>query len=258
MQENKFNLSNFGDTDTVAIVDYKMLNNGLARVVVSFTGQPSKTKIKAKVAEMTGNRAAIVENSFRLVAKNAAAGYIRANQEIRQVDEKEIRANYVTASANILMSNEDNSLWAVKKVGDSTYLAKQDDEDLDDVVEAVLSRSAIQAPRLMALASVKPEKHDLVAFVTDQGDMAYGFVTSANSKACKVMANCSKKPMIVANDQIVSSSQVEIDAATDKAVRQKVLAANKSTMVDYYSELFSYDQQYLNQVIDMINDMSFA
>ena len=94
--------------------------------------------------------------------------------------------------------------------------------------------------------------------MTDQGDMAYGFVTSANNKACKVMANCSKKPMIVANDQIVSSSQVEIDAKTDKAVRQKVLAANKSTMVDYYSELFSYDQQYLNQVIDMINDMSFA
>ncbi len=259
MKDNlQFNLGNDFNTDTVAIVDYKMMNNELARVILSFSGDLNKSKIKAAVAEMTNNRASIVENSFRVIAKNTAVGYLRANQEIRRVDDKEIRAHYLTASANVLMSNEDNSLWEVKKVGDATYLAKQNEEDLSDAVEAVLSRSALQAPRLLALAAVKPEKHDLVAFVTDHGDMAYGFVTSLNDKACKVVANCAKNPMIVSTDRIVSSSQVEIDAATDKIVRKRVLASDKSSMVDYYSELLSYDQAYMSQVINMINDMAFV
>lgn len=263
-----FELSLQGITDTVAIADYEMISPKIARVILSYTGNQTPSKIAASVAKMTGNQAAIVENSFRQVNDHCAIGYIRANCEIRPVSEKEIRANYSSASANILMSNEDDSLWEVKKVGDQTYLAKQNNDDLDDLIMAVANHKLTGTPKLATFASVKPQRNELVAFVNDAGDVSYGFVTAIGKGSVKIQASNTSYPVLAKNDRIIGAYEVEIDAATDTAVRKqlshKIRAAARSdadikaTMSQYYSELFGYDPEYVSKIIQQIEESSFA
>lgn len=255
-------------TDTVSITDYKMVSPDVARVMISFTGKQTPSKISASIADITGNQASVIENSFRLVSDSAAVGFIRSNREIRALSKKEITAGYKSASANILMSNEDDSLWEVKSVGGSTYLARQDTENLEDLVTAVANYKTINAPKLQTLASVMPSRNELVAFVADTGNVDYGFVTSTGVNKVKLVASSTKKPVIASTDRIISSYEVEIDAKTNNAVRRKlthqVRAAAKtdeeikSTMTDYYIALYSYDPEYLEKVINQINETSFA
>lgn len=265
---DSFELGLRGITDTVSIADYAMVTPNIARVIISFTGKQTPSKIAASVAKITNNQAAIIENSFRLVTNNAAVGYIRANREIRPVTDNEIRASYKSASANILMSNDDDSLWEVKKIGGQTYLARQDNDNLEDLVTAVANYNTINTPKLKLLSSVIPQRNELVAYISDNGDVDYGFVTATGKDAVKVQSRATRKPVIASLNRIIGSYEIEIDTATDKAVRQNVSkkihaaarsdADIKATMTDYYNELFSYDPEYLAKVIKIINETSFA
>ena len=263
-----FELGLHGITDTVAIADYEMISPTVARVIISFTGDHTPSKIAASVAKLTNNQAAVVENSFRMLTSSSAVGYIRANREIRPVTEQEIRASYKSASANILMSNEDDSLWEVKKVGGQTYLAKQNNDNLEDLVTAVANSNTLDTPKLRLLSSIDPQKNELVAFVSDAGDVDYGFVTATGKDAVKIESKTTLKPVVASKKQIIASYEVEIDKKTDAAVRhslsKKIRAAAKSdadvkaTMSEYYNELFGYDPAYLAEVIKQINETSFA
>ena len=263
-----FELGLHGITDTVAIADYEMVLPTVARVIISFTGDHTPSKIAASVAKLTNNQAAVVENSFRMLTSSSAVGYIRANREIRPVTEQEIRASYKSASANILMSNEDDSLWEVKKVGGQTYLAKQNNDNLEDLVTAVANSNTLDTPKLRLLSSIDPQKNELVAFVSDAGDVDYGFVTATGKDAVKIESKTTLKPVVASKKQIIASYEVEIDKKTDAAVRhslsKKIRAAAKSdadvkaTMSEYYNELFGYDPAYLAEVIKQINETSFA
>jgi hypothetical protein len=108
-------------TKTVSITDYDMLSPTLARVVIAYTGRQTKESIRATILEKTDNLAAPVENSFRIVKANSvggiAVGYLRANKEVRVIDEKEIRAGYRVMSSNIMMDNSDRSLWERRSDG---------------------------------------------------------------------------------------------------------------------------------------------
>lgn len=263
-----FELGLQGITDTVAIADYEMVSPTVARVILSFTGDHTPTKIAAAVAKLTDNQAAVIENSFRLLTDNSAIGYIRANREIRPVTDRELRASYRSASANILMSNEDDSLWEVKKVGGQTYLAKQNNDNLEDLVTAVANHNTLGTPKLRILSSVNPKKNELVAYVTDAGDVDYGFVTATGTGKVKIESKATLKPVIASTKQVIASYEVEIDKETDAGVRhslsKKIRAAAKSdadikaTMTEYYNELFGYDPAYLDEVIRQINETSFA
>ena len=54
-------------TDTVSITDYKMVSPDVARVMISFTGKQTPSKISASIADITGNQASVIENSFSLI-----------------------------------------------------------------------------------------------------------------------------------------------------------------------------------------------
>ena len=248
--------------NTLSIADYKMVNAKLARVLVSFTGKLSADDVASEVARMSGGRANIVRNSFREVSAGKAVGFIYGTQEIRNVTENEIRANYRTASTNILMSNDDNSLWEVRKVGDNTYLAKQDSEPLDEVIDAVANRKTIGASRINLFASVKPNRNELVAFVNGKGNMDYGFALSTGKDSVKVLSAVSGNAVVANNESVVGSYPVEIDSATDIKVKKALIAEStgdvKKTMKDYYRKLYDYDSQYLSEVIKQIDALSFA
>src|SRR5271167_1679662 len=111
-------------TTTVAITDYKMKSETLAKVIVSFTGSQSKEELRSALLEKFDGLAAPVEDSFRIVKAGVAVGFVRANKEVRVVSDKEIRASYKVMSSNIMMDNDDKSLWEVREGKAGKFLAR--------------------------------------------------------------------------------------------------------------------------------------
>lgn len=249
-------------TDTVSVADYSMVGDKVARVIISFTGEPTKRKITEALVRKFNGLAAPVEGSFRLLNASTAVGYVKANKEVRVADEKQIKASYKVVSNNILVSTEDESLWEVKKGGDSLYLARHGQEDLADIVQSVLATNT-STPHFNMVASVLPTQNEVAAYVTENGDLDYGFVTKVGSKRAAIVSHVTKKPVLVPADRIVASYEVEVDAKVDKQIRKNLLVAEakedaKATMEDYYKQLYSYDKEYMDRVIEQINQLSFV
>lgn len=246
--------------NTVAITDYTMVSPSLARVIISYTGSPDKSFINNTLVKKFKGLAAPVEASFRSLDNNSAVGYVHLNREVRATNEKQIRAGYKVLSKNILMSNEDDSLWEVKKGAGSIYLARHGEEDLSSIVQSTLSHNST-APRFGLVASVMPQPKELAAYVTNTGDMDYGFVTKVGTKKVAIVSRATGKPVIMNSDRIVASYEAEIPVSMDKKIRKKLIAETtdeaKATMEDYYRELYGYDPNYMNEVIKSIEEMSF-
>jgi hypothetical protein len=80
---------------TVSLTDYELMSPKLAKVMISFTGKFNKESIRASLLEKFDNRAAPVEDSFREVRAGVAVGFLRANREVRVLDQQELRARSV-------------------------------------------------------------------------------------------------------------------------------------------------------------------
>lgn len=249
-------------TDTVSISDYSMVTAKVARVIISFTGEPTKQSITDTLVRKFKGLAAPIESSFRLLDKSTAVGFVRANREVRLADEKQIRASYKVLSKNILVSNEDESMWEVKKGAGSLYLARHGQEDLSDVIQSALTANT-NAPRFGMVASVMPNKNDVVAYVTENGDVDYGFATKIGIKRIALVSHVTKRPVLVPSNRIIASYEVDVDKNVDKQIRRNLITAEnmedvKPTMEDYYRQLYGYDTDYMNQVIEQIEQLSFV
>lgn len=261
---NSLNIKNLASSG-VAIIASSMVNDRLAKVVISYNGKVTASDIAKAVSTQLKGLGSVVESSFRDLHVDGlgkmAVGYIKANREVRMPTDAEIKANYKVLSSNILRSNEDRTLWEVKKGKNTTYLARHGNDDLSELVNLCTANARPTSCVTLAVqASVKPENYDFVSFVNEFGEMDYGFVVSANAQKSKVVAYSNRDVKTVDNTAVVDAFEVKIDPLTAKAVKRKVLADTKdgstADMVDYYRELFSYDEDYMNEFLDDIKQMS--
>lgn len=264
MSYNSLNLKDL-DSSGVAIIASSMVNDKLAKVIISYSGKVDRNIIARQVSNQLKGLGSIVESSFRPLEVDGlgkmAVGYVRANREVRMPTDSEIKANYRVLSSNILRSNEDRSLWEIKKGKNTTYLARHGNDDLSELVGlCTASAHPTSCVTLAVQASVKPENYDFVSFVNEFGEMDYGFVVSANTKQSKVVAYSNRDVKVVDNSAVVDAMEIKIDPLTAKAVKQRVMADTKdgstADMVDYYRELFSYDEEYMDKFIDDVKQMS--
>lgn len=259
-----FDLNLGNNARSVSVVASRMVSPRVAKVVVSYAGNVDCDFVQQEIARMFNGQASVVESSFRPMncdgyAKMASC-FIRANREIRMPSQKELKASYRVLSSNVLMSNEDRTLWEVKKGANTTYLTRHSNDDLSHLLDLVTANSHPRSSVTTALsASVVPEKYDLVAFVNALGDLDVGFVMASNSESTKVVSYASKKAVIVSNASIVDSRECKIDPQLVKAVKRKVEADTKdgsiSDMETYYKALYSYDTQYMQEVLDAVRDL---
>src|SRR5271167_4097532 len=166
-------------TQTVAITDFKMKSETLAKVLVSFTGNQTKEELRASLLQKFDGLAAPVEDSFRIVKAGVAVGFIRANKEIRVVSDKELRASYKVMSSNIMMDDADKSLWEIREGKAGKFLARHGHEDLSELVNASVHRRS-DIPALRSLQIAKAASGEFVSFVSKSGDMDHGFVVASN------------------------------------------------------------------------------
>lgn len=250
-------------TATASITDYELVAPNLARVIVAFTGKQTAESLTETLARQLKYMATPVENSFRMLKANAMVGFVRVNQELVPTTEKEIRANYKVMAnvggANILMSNEDSTLWEVKNGAAGMFLARKGQEDLSGLVEAAVHRRQ-DVPRLNQVVSASLAKpKEFVAFAGVSGDMDYGFCIKASADGTKlqVVSSTTGKAEIVLSKQVASAVSVKIPRSAHERVVQAGIDRNiDGNQVEYYNRLYAYDPAYLAEVIRQVNESS--
>ena len=248
------------NVNTVAITDFTMVTAKVARVILSFTGDPSKEEITANICQQMKHLAAPVEHSFRIIKAGVAIGFLRSNTPIRAIEnEKEITAGYKVMASNILMDKNDESLWEVKKGVGGTYLARHGSEDLSELVNASLNpRTGV--PRMNHIAQASVAKREFVAFASASGDMDYGFCVAANATKgmLKVVSVALRKAVVIPHEAVASVLPVGPQGLRiPREAHNKITAAgidrsSADQEIAYYTRLYSYDQAYLDEVIEQI------
>ncbi|QRE00281.1 hypothetical protein [Burkholderia phage BCSR5] len=252
-------------TKTLSITDFKMVKASaspretktLAKVIIAFTGRMTKDEIQEAITAKLNRLAAPVENSFRIIKAGVAVGFVRANKEIRVPESKEqLRANYRVMSSNILMDNNDKTLWAVKQGAGGTYLTRHGEDDLSELVNASVYRRN-DVPGLSQVAMAGAARGELAAFVDATGDMDYGFVTatSKDKSKVKVVSARTRTETIVPVELCASFYQVAVPAAAHKhCLKAGLTPEQKQGQIKYYQELFKYAPEYLRMIEKQIND----
>lgn len=239
-------------TKTISLTDYRMIKPTLARVIISTTGNLTKTEMADMLCAKLSYLAAPVEDSFRKLTKNTAIGFIRANRQIREYN-KGIEARYKIMSSNILMDKQDRTLWEIKSGPGGSYISRQGNEDLSELVEAsTVSRS--DAPRLAHVTMAKAAPAEFAAFCTDTGAMDYGFVTRSNDKFAEIVSASLAEKIVVKNEMIASLSPVTIDRQVHNQILAKLNSEQKKKAADYWQALFSFAPEYAEQLVDAVNE----
>lgn len=238
---------------TVNIIDYRLKSPELAKVLISYTGDHSAESLTAALCEKMGNQARPVQASFKQMRPGLAVGFIRANRAVIALpSNQELGAKYRIMSSNIYMSAEDKSLWEVKNGAAGKYLARHGQEDLTALVEATVQRRT-DLPGLRHITVAKAAKHDLTAFVADDGSMDYGIALSGNDDHVRVLSSARHVLVTVAYDSVVSMSAIKVPASVDKQVRAALTPEEKKNEIDYWRRLYSFAPEYLSKVIEQVN-----
>jgi hypothetical protein len=242
---------------TVNITDYELVTPTLARVIVSFTGAQTKEQIAASLLEKMDNLAAPVENSFQLVKANVAVGFIRANREVRVVEDKELRASYRVMSSNIMMDNRDKSLWEMREGRGGKFLARHGQEDLSELVEATVQRRQ-DIPALRHIAMASAVKGEFATYVSKSGDVDHGFVLAANSKKAQILSMTTQLPEVVDMVRVTALARVPVPKSFKKEmVKAGISNEDKAQAKEYWTKLYSYDPDYLADVKTQVEDTTW-
>lgn len=238
--------------NTINVIDYRIENPMLAKVLVSYTGTMSKEQMRGLLAKRLDHKAIPVEASFKKIREGLAVGFIRANRMVRTPSPKEVNAGYRVMSSNILMDKEDRSLWEVKTGATGRFLARHVQEDLGDLVAASVQRRP-DLPGLRHLTIAKASRSEVVAFVDAAGDVDHGFALATSDDKVKVLSFSRRTPMTFSYDSVISISPVSIPKELHKAVAGTLSPAEKSDEKTYYERLFGFDPDYMREVIRQID-----
>jgi len=248
--------------NTIAITDYELQSPTLARVIVSYTGHMTREQIRANLLEQFDNQAAPVENSFHIIKSHnnggAAVGFVRANKEVRVVDDKEIRAGYRMMASNIMMDNADRSLWEVREGRGGKFLARHGQEDLSELVEAKLQRRQ-DIPALRHIAMASAVKGEFASYVSKTGDVDHGFVLAANAEKIQVLSSTTQVPEIVVMAKVTRLDRVPVPKEFHKQMlKANISPEDKAQAKEYWTKLYSYDPDFLADVKKQVEDTTWV
>ena len=245
------------NTKTVAVTDYKQLNANVARVMLSYTGALSQEDIRKSIAAKFEGQAHLVEGSAREVQAGVAVAFLRANTEVRVVDEKSLTAGYKLVASNMVMDNEDRSLWSVKTGKGGKFLTRTEQQDLSELITAHVHRTP-GVPGLRHLTAAKAAKSELVAYVTQDGSMDYGFAVAGNDEKVRLVSFKAQAPITVGYDQVCAIMPVQIDRETKKQISAALSPADKANAIAYWRTLYSFAPDYMNEVIRQVEQGAVA
>lgn len=249
-----------GKYDVVATLhDMQILNDEVAKVILSFSVEShDRQKNFMAVANLFDGLARPIEGSFRQIPSSrgfAVVGYVEKNTEIRECTTASLE-KYRVMAGNILMDEQDSTLWQLKSVNGSKYLARQSEETLSDLVALASVRQysdsmAVGKVSDMVVASVK--NGEFVVYVSPKShDMKMGYVVSASDESMEILNTDSDEMEEVPNDFLVESTYLKnSEIAADVEVPAQ---GNKAAMKEYYKQMFSYAPDYYQKMAEIIDE----
>lgn len=259
---------------SVNLQDFEMVSPTLAKVLITYSGTaPIKEEVRASIARMFGQQASPVENSFRSLERTGGsktlAGFIRYQSDVKEYDETaaDNQGRYKQMASNLLMDNDDKSMWEVKAGNTGKYLVRHGEEDLSELVHLAHAKKSGQ-PSLSQIASVPAEPKEFAAYVdVKQEEVMHGYVVARTRDGLSMSVLAFENGSAGDTVEIQTSQLVEVadlDGEDEQAagVKMPVTAAgtiDREAQIEYYRKLYgSYAPQYVQSLIDMIDQHSFA
>lgn len=252
-------LANKINTFSLRLQDYEMVTPSLARVILAYTGAPPvKEEIRANITRLLNGMAAPVEGSFRILGhpeQKVVLGFVYSASDVRDYDEQ----NMKVMASNLLMDKADESLWEVRSGNTGKYLVKQGDEDLSELVHLAMVRQT-SMPVLAQVAMASTIKREFATFVDAKSqEVMHGFVVEVNGpKLTVAVYEDEGKPVEIEEAQIVEVSNLDDEVRPTYSKMAPEVAASKTALVEYYKKAYGYDPAYVQLIINMINQHSFA
>lgn len=243
---------------TVNVADARMINANLAKVIIATTGEVCAEDVQEQINAKLDGQGSLVAGSLRKLKGDAVTatyvGFVRSVSEIKDVEPHELQANYHTvlaSNSNVLVDNQDGSVWGLKSGPTGKYLVRQADEDLSNLINASCVPAASNIRVNHCDMSQLPAKRQLVAYVTPEGNMDYGFVTRVASAqgVVELVSRETGTKRIVSKQVMAGAYDVAIDKSTQKVVAASISQQDKNEMVNFYTTLYSFAPDYLDLVI---------
>ena len=251
-----------------SVTEYSMVNDRVARVIVSTVSNPNTRSLQAALESNLGESVSPVRGSFRWLnsEKSALIGFVALATPQRLLEKDDpVQAGYRLVARNMYMSQEDQSVWEMKKASAGTYMVRQGQDDLTELLETARVSPRGGVPRMASVVSASAQPTELVAFVNSRGLSApsvdYGFAVTRNDGSIDVVTASYDKPIHVRANEIVASYTLDANEVhrnlTQGMERRSIKAgADKSASVEYYKKLYSYAPEYLKKVLDEVDEMA--
>lgn len=251
-------VAKLGKFQTVNVNDVEMASDGLARVIVSYTGDLKGEDFRLALSKKFSGLGMPIRHSFKQLTANSVVGWVSANREVREYDEPQEKGKYRLIASNILMDRDDQTTWELKETeSGGKYLSRQGIEDLSELAGSlVIHKTGV--PRIAAMASIETAETEFVAFVNqEEGEVDYGYVIGKTEKGNKIVLSAITDTEVEVEAKYVVTA-IDMEKADQKVWGKELAASDKNAMVEYYKQAYGYAPEYVQEIIQMINQHSYA
>lgn len=252
------------NTATVNIHDYAMLTPTLAKVIVTYTGDSlAHEAMRSQIAGLFKGYGSPVLSSFRKLDrignKNAVIGFVKSVVEIRTLAEANTEGTKMRAIAsNLLMDDTDKSLWEIKTGSTGQYIARQGNDDFSGIVGLATARVK-GVPLLSQVAMAETECQEFAAYVCPiSEEVTHGYVVASAKGQVSVLPFGSDEAVQIAEANLVEVINLDGDDQKIIGRMSESAATDKNAMIEYYKKAYSHSEDYIQKIIEQINQHSFA
>jgi hypothetical protein len=186
---------------------------------------------------------------------------------------------YKQVAANMVIDQEDESLWSVRSGAGGKYLARSGQVDLTAMLETARVAPTGSAPRMYQVVQASAQQHEMVAFVSEGRNTAevdVGAVLHSDAAGLRVLSSFSRNEVTVKPSHVVQAFTIPRGTAP-KIPRETALrvissrqgAANRQVAADRMGPLtpqeywkLAYDfsdgtgDAYIEKILKQVQEMA--
>lgn len=243
-------------TKTVSLADYRVLSDNLAEVVVAVTGTMPRVELAERISAALAGAAQPIAGTFHwLNDKSAAVGFVTRAHDTQIVASDDDLKQYRAVASNMYVNDADESVWELREGAGKRFLARRTEEELPEVLSAARQPRRTGIPTLSHVIRASVKSGEFVAFVTGNGESDYGVAIgkAKGSDDNVVLSMTSTKLVQVPQNLVISTVTVDSSKMKTPSIETAGMP-DAQTVIDYWRRAYNYDQEYLNKLIDQVNE----
>lgn len=253
---------------SVNLHDYRALTSSLFRVVLSYTGElpEDQSELHKQVSSMLKGSGVPVVGSFSALTRQgdikSLVGFVKASRQILPMDEVKASAKdgrFKAMASNLLMDKTDSSMWEIRSGAAGKYLAKQEHEDLSELVH-MATASVHGIPRFATMAHMNVAPREFASLVdANTEEVVHGFVVASTDDKIKIVSFETKEVIEASYDQLIEVNELSEEEAKVPGMEMAAEIGNdEAGMIAYYQKAYGYAPEYVQKIIDIIKMHRFG